>query len=857
MPLKRRPKHRASKYGTNRPLGQRDSIVRTNKLFELFVHLAEKIFDGQKAGRISEGVISSFLAQVLHGVDGVAAALYSIDGDVIRVAGEYAYPKRFRHLLVQYRLRDSHLKKVVRRKKAVVTAFENEKIFPPQSGLPARFRSLPIVEIPVLDGRRVAGVVELVGVSLAGLGGMEELFFEKLSRFSLPLLHAFSEKKSRLIESPLYEPIIEGMADGVVIVRDLRILYVNAALRSMFGYDSAAPLLNKSIETIIAPEDRERVIERSRSRSEGKNVPSRYEYKAMRKNGTLFDVEVVVSAVPYEGGQAVVALHRDITLKRAIEKELQQSEQMFRNVIDGVLTVGDALVLTNLEGKVLQVNNEFERLTGIKKSDAIGKEFPYEWLLDEEMARYVLWIKELREKKSLRDFDIHWKDTGGKMISVSMNTTLLYNALNRPVAMMNMARDISERKNLEEINRLQLERLRVLYELSRTLTSLLKINEIADAVYRHLVEVLPFDAFFIDLFEETTGTVRNIICYDTINEKKVKVQPDKGESAIRPGTGIAKVIEARQSLLENREADSPEPVRHPFGDKGRRSLSLLYIPMFSREKTIGVLSIQSYTPNLYKESHIRLLESFANLAAIAFEKAKLYEETISKSIQLQNRNKELDDFTYVVSHDLKEPLITVEGYSRILLKDHVQDKNSAASEYIQSIIQSCSRMKGLIDDLLVLSRVSRFSELTETVSLNDVINEVLDDLKFSIQEKRAEIVAPRGEFSYQCNPTQIKLVLRNLISNGIKFNSDERPFVKITIEENEKRVLISVQDNGIGIEKKFFDKIFVIFQRLNTDHEGSGAGLAIVKKIVELYQGQIWLESEIGKGTTFYVSLPK
>jgi signal transduction histidine kinase len=166
-------------------------------------------------------------------------------------------------------------------------------------------------------------------------------------------------------------------------------------------------------------------------------------------------------------------------------------------------------------------------------------------------------------------------------------------------------------------------------------------------------------------------------------------------------------------------------------------------------------------------------------------------------------------------------------------------------------------MKGLIDDLLVLSRVSRFSELTEMVSLNDVLNEVLDDLKFSLQEKHVALMLPDRLSSYQCNPTQIKLVLRNLISNAIKFNKNNSPFIKITMDESDKRILFSIQDNGIGIEKRFFDKIFVIFQRLNPEYEGSGAGLAIVKKIIELYQGQIWLESEIGKGTTFYFSLPK
>ena len=397
----------------------------------------------------------------------------------------------------------------------------------------------------------------------------------------------------------------------------------------------------------------------------------------------------------------------------------------------------------------------------------------------------------------------------------------------------------------------------MLYELSRTLTSLLRVSEIAEAVHRHLMEVLPFDSFYVDLYDEATGAVRNIVCYDIIDNVRTKIPSDSMEASVHPGTGIAKVIAARESLLELRVEGQTLPDGHPFGDKMRRSMSLLYVPMFSKDKIIGVISVQSYTVNMYTDAHTHILESFGNLGAIALEKAKLYEETISKSLQLQNRNKELDDFTYVVSHDLKEPLITVEGYSRILLKEHVQEKNTAASEYVHSIIQSCSRMKDLIDDLLVLSRVSRLSELMENVSLNEVLAEVLDDLKFSIQEKRIMIKVPERYPTYYCNPTQIKLVFRNLISNAIKFNKNENPFIKISMEEGNKRILCSVQDNGIGIEKRFFDKIFVIFQRLNAEYEGSGAGLAIVKKIIELYQGQIWLESEIGKGTTFYFSLPK
>ena len=830
---------------------------RTKKTYAFVEDIDAFAFAESQKGNSPEQSFHSFLTKVIKFSEASAGAIYLVDGKLLRLVASNSYPARLVQDLNGMRPSASHLGAAIKKKKSLYYAAGKKKKFPARSIDRIPVEKTSLLHIPVVAEKNVIGVVEIVGGSELLHGTHGEFVCSRIARSACMLLRDAERFARKGMSDADYETAIENMMDGVVIVRDLQILYANNALAKLFGYDSPAELKGRGISVFIAPEDRERIIERSRNRMLGKKVPSRYEYKAIRRNGTMFEVEIVVSLIPYRGKQAVLAVHRDITLRHAIEKELQQSEQMFRNVIDGVLTVGDALVVTNLEGKVLQVNSEFERFTGIKKSDALGKEFPYEWLLDEEMARYVLWIKELREKKSLRDFDIHWKHTSGRLISVSMNTTLLYNALNRPVAMMNMARDITERKKLEEENRLQFERLRALYELSRTLTSLLRINEIAEAVYRHLLEVFPFDAFFIDLYDETTNSVRSIICYDLIDNVRTKIPPDAVDSALQEGTGIAKVIEAKRSILENRDANSSEMMEHPFGDKHRRSLSLLYIPMFSKDKTIGVLSIQSYTPNLYDSGHIRTLESFANLSAIALEKAKLYEETVSKSLQLQNRNKELDDFTYVVSHDLKEPLVTVEGYSRVLLKDLGADKNTASVDYVNSIIQACTRMKGLIDDLLVLSRVSRLTEVMENVSLNDILTEVLDDLSFSLQEKHITPFLPENRVTYYCNPTHIKLVFRNLISNAIKFNNSDSPFIKIVLEEGDKRILCSIQDNGIGIEKRFFDKIFVIFQRLHPEYEGSGAGLAIVKKIIELYQGQIWLESDLGKGTTFYFSLPR
>ena len=853
-----RPSRKAKKIPAIRRSGTvGSSPAQINKVYSFAVDLGAIVLEAYAGDKSLDHSFNAFLARILRYSGSTAGAVYRIEDGLIQMLAASSYSPQLWRGIDRQNLADSHLRRAVRKKLAVFQPQGQEKVFPAKSIKRVPLKELSLIQIPIMKRGKTVGMIELIGVAASKTEDLTSTLWKSLGRAGRGLFDAIELKSRRAMSEAEFESTIEGMSDGVVVVRDLKILFANNAMAKLFGYRSADELWGESIEILIAKEDRERILERSRNRMAGRKVPNRYEYKAVRKNGTMFEVEIAVSMMLYRGENSVVAVHRDNTLRHAIEKELQQSEQMFRNVIDGVLTVGDALVVTNLEGKVLQVNSEFERLTGIKKAEALGTEFPYEWLLDEEMARYVLWVKELREKKSLRDFDIHWKSRDGRIVSVSMNTTLLYNALNRPVAMMNMARDITERKKLEEENRLQFERLRVLYELSRTLTSLLRINEIAEAIYRHLLEVLSFDAFFIDLYDEATGSVRTIVCYDIIGGVRTKVAPESGESKLQAGTGIAKVIEAKRSLLENRPKEAQGIIEHPFGDKARRSLSLLYVPMFSKDKTIGVLSIQSYTANAFNVGHIRILESIANLAAIALEKAKLYEETVSKSLQLQNRNKELDDFTYVVSHDLKEPLITVEGYSRILLKDNSPGNDSSAVEYIQSIIQACARMKGLIDDLLVLSRVSRLTEVMEKVSLNEILTEVLGDLSFSIQEKHITVILPESPVWYFCNPTHFKLVLRNLISNAIKFNKSENAFIKVSMQESEKRILCSIQDNGIGIEKRFFDKIFVIFQRLHPEYEGSGAGLAIVKKIIELYQGQIWLESDIGKGTTFYFSLPR
>jgi light-regulated signal transduction histidine kinase (bacteriophytochrome) len=247
------------------------------------------------------------------------------------------------------------------------------------------------------------------------------------------------------------------------------------------------------------------------------------------------------------------------------------------------------------------------------------------------------------------------------------------------------------------------------------------------------------------------------------------------------------------------------------------------------------------------------------LTGIAVDRAVLYEDTVAKSLEIENRNKELDDFTYVVSHDLKEPLITIEGYSKIVLKEYQDRVDEEGKAYLSAVVQSAARMKSLIDDLLTLSRVGRLSEAPHVVSVKTVLADVLHDFEFTLREKHAVVSVPEDLPEITYDGTQLSMVFRNLISNAIKFNAGPEPRVQIGVKEEEKEYIFSVADNGIGIEKQHFDKIFVIFQRLHRSEEyrGTGAGLTIVRKIVERHHGRIWVESEVGKGATFFFSVPK
>ena len=225
--------------------------------------------------------------------------------------------------------------------------------------------------------------------------------------------------------------------------------------------------------------------------------------------------------------------------------------------------------------------------------------------------------------------------------------------------------------------------------------------------------------------------------------------------------------------------------------------------------------------------------------------------------ELRRSNAELQQFAYVASHDLQEPLHVIKGFLNLFEKRYKDKLDEKGREFIGFTIDGAKRMQNLIRDLLEYSRVGHKGKEFKPTECSVILERVLFNLKMAIEERGAQVTYDNLP-TIMADATQFTSLFQNLIGNAIKFQGAEAPRVHISAERKGDEWLFSVSDNGIGIDPKFIDKIFVVFHRLHTRNEypGTGIGLALCKKIVEHHGGHIWVESELLKGSTFYFTLP-
>jgi len=265
-----------------------------------------------------------------------------------------------------------------------------------------------------------------------------------------------------------------------------------------------------------------------------------------------------------------------------------------------------------------------------------------------------------------------------------------------------------------------------------------------------------------------------------------------------------------------------------------------------------------------RDDEIGHLEIAFNQMAANLEKSReellQAQATLEKSVvQLQKKTQEMEDFTYIVSHDLKEPLRGITSFAQFVLEDYADNLDQKGESYLATITNSAERLKRLIDDLLALSRVTRAEASFQTTKASGIIEEAIERVKYSLDQKGVEVVVAQDLPSVYCDRGQLVQVFANLLSNAVKFMDKETPRIEIGYQGTADYHQFYVKDNGMGIEREYQQKIFGMFQRLHRreDYEGTGAGLHIAQKIIERHHGKIWVESELGLGSTFYFTLPK
>ena len=638
--------------------------------------------------------------------------------------------------------------------------------------------------------------------------------------------------------------------------------YLSPAVERLTGYSIAEVTKTPDAwRSMVHPDDRSMVSERITRQSSAEQEFA-LEYRILPKgkasylkvrdmiryrrdaNGLVEAIHGFIADVTSPHTEQTGQKHtEDVTRSHTEQPGQKHTEDVTRGIVDAM---SDALMMTDLQGNILDVNSAFCILTGYNRAEAIGLGLPYPWLQEAQMAAYMQWLEALRESRKVTDFDMQWERRDGAHIAISVSTTILRNAAGDPVAILNIARDINERQRQGEEIREANRHLSLLNAIGLGLTGASDAATVLREVHERLRDFIGYTSFEYRRYDAASRSLTRLYCEgDACGIDTGYVAGDTAVKHVQPVDSDPRSAE----VITTASAWTGEQC----------SEASMLVPVNTRGATLGILRFQRAVENPFGDSDLRIAASIATLVAIALERVALHEATVAGAREIARRNEELDRFAYVVSHDLKEPLITISGYTRFAIEDGGARMSEDVRQHLDSVMRASARMKQLIDDLLTLSRVGRPAGQLQAVPVAHVLGDVLRDLEYLLVDRHAKVEYGRDLPVVPYDPTHLAMVFRNLIVNGIKYNREEVPVITITGTEGPGFCSFTVADNGIGIEQAEFEKIFMVFQRLNPADGigGTGAGLTIVKQIVESYGGSIRVESEPDKGSTFTFTVPR
>jgi PAS domain S-box-containing protein len=453
--------------------------------------------------------------------------------------------------------------------------------------------------------------------------------------------------------------------------------------------------------------------------------------------------------------------------------------------------------------------------------------------------------------KNMDQFTKHHAElavTFGNQVAIALDNARLFSELQN---------ELEERRKLIaelEIKNAEAETLR---ESVAIVAATLEKTEAIDRILEQLERVVPFDSASVQLINGNMLEIVSTRGFDfSLNEADKHFELNQNEPAYP-------VIRENAPYVLYDDIQIPIPAFKEFPHQ--RIHAWMAIPLRVKGQMIGIIALDGYQVGQFSERDAQLAVTYANQVAIALENARLFSDlqaelSLRKKLilELENKNAELERFTYTVSHDLKSPLFTIRGFLGYLEQDAVSGNQVRLKSDIQRITDATDKMQRLLNELLELSRVGRLKNESTYFSFAELADEASELVQGRIMERGIAVhIDPSLPDVYGDRPRLME-VLQNLLDNAAKFMGDQKePYIEIGREGDEDgKPIFYVRDNGLGIPSEHFERVFGLFNKLDPKTDGTGIGLALVRRIIEVHGGRIWVQSEAGKGSTFFFTLP-